>query len=94
MGRHSFSWGIQADTKGAQTGGSRGQIPGRHSLKQEMPDHPLNPFPAISCLWDARLFLKQEGTDVQDRRVGHFPSDCGYSQEIPASLCSVIHFIL
>lgn len=59
-----------------------------------MPDHSLNPFPAISCLWDARLFLKHEGTDVQDRRVGHFPNDCGYSKEIPASLCSVIHFIL
>lgn len=32
-----------------------------------MPDHSLNPFPAISCLWDARLFLKHEGTDVQDK---------------------------
>lgn len=66
--------------KGAQAGGSRGQIPGRHSLNQEMPDHPLNPFPAI-CLWDARLFLKHEGTDVQDRRVGHFPNDCSYSKK-------------
>lgn len=47
-GKRGFSWGIQADVKGVQAGGSRGQIPSRHSFNQKMPDHPLDPFPVIS----------------------------------------------